>query len=200
MKKHPLSKKTMIQHIFNSTSGISDNTPHREMWEEIAKQFGGRFTIKQTLSHVIEIHNIKIPHNKWIIEIAVSDTRPLRFKASFSSIVDFELTISRVDFFDRLLRSFGRPDFKLGWRNFDQHYLIKSNHPDLVKKILTTDIQKAILQHNIHSIAFRSDLKNETSGIYSVIQRNAGTKDEMIEMILMFKLLIDNLEESKTIR
>lgn len=195
------SNENNIQQILNSpTLGISDNFPNRTMWEEIAKKFEGKFNIKHTSSNVFEIHNITIPHKKWNIDISVSDTRPLKFKASFSSIIDFELTISWEDFFERILKKFGKPEIELGWNEFDQHYLIKSNHPYLVKKIFTLDIQKTILKYNINSIIFHTDSKNATSEILSVIQRNAGTKDEMIDLILMFKLLIDNLEESKIIR
>jgi hypothetical protein len=190
-----------FQQFLNSpTLGISDNFPNRTMWEEIAEKFEGKFNINHTYSNVFEIHNITIPHKKWTINISVSDTRPLKFQASFVSIIDFELTISWEDFIERIFKKFGKPEIELGWDEFDRHYLIKSNHPDLVKKIFTLDIQKVILKHNINSIIYQTNYRNGTSEILSVIQRNAGSKDVMIELILMFKLLIDYLEESRIIR
>ncbi|MBP1664477.1 MAG: hypothetical protein H6Q19_1617 [Bacteroidetes bacterium] len=195
------TKKNNFQQLSNSpTHGISDNFPNRKMWEEIAEKFNGKFNIKHTSGNVFEIHNITIPHKKWTINISVSDTRPLKFQVSFDSIIDFEITISWEDLFERILKKLGKPEIELGWDDFDKHYLIKSNHPDLVKKIFTLDIQKIILKHNINSIVYQTDSKNGTSEILSVIQTNAGSKDEMIELIVVFKLIIDNLDELKIIR
>ena len=78
------------------------------MWENIARKFEGKFNIKYTSSNLFEIHNITIPHKKWNIDISVSDTNPLKFKSSFSSIIDFELTISWEDFIEtRILQPLG---------------------------------------------------------------------------------------------
>jgi len=170
------------------------------MWKEIAKELNGEFKIKFNSGHVLEIHNISIPHKKWNINISVSDSRPLKFQISFSSSQDFELLLSWEDFIERILKKFRKPEIELGWREFDKHYLIKSNRSDLVKKTITKEIQKTLIKHNIYSISFQTNPGSRTAELISVIQRRAGNKEMIFELIEMYKLLIDNLERSRIIK
>jgi len=182
------------------TFGITDNFPKREMWKEIASKFKGDFKIKHTSGHDLEIHNISIPHKKWIIEISVSDSRPLKFQISFDSSQDFELTLSLEDFLEKIFKKFRKPEIELGWKEFDSRYLIKSNRSDLVKKTISTEIQKSLLKHDVYSLAYRTNSKSKKAELISVIQRRVGSKEMNIELINMFTLLIDNLEKARIIK
>lgn len=191
----------MIQTNNNGPSlGYSDNFPKREMWQEIAKKLNGEFKIKFNSGQELEIHNISIPYKKWNIEISVSDTRPLKFQISFSSSQDFELILSWKDFIDRILKKFSKSEIELGWKEFDKHYLIKSNRSDLVKQAISKEIQETLLKHNVYSISYQTDISTGTSELVSVIQRNAGDKEMIFELIEMYKLLIDNLEKLRIIK
>ena len=199
-----MSKKkdeNIIQTIIKGPSlGYSDNFPKREMWKEIAKELNGEFKIKFSSGHVLEIHNISIPHKKWNINISVSDSRPLKFQISFSSSQDFELLLSWEDFIERILKKFRKPEIELGWKEFDKHYLIKSNRSDLVKKTITKEIQKTLIKHNIYSISYQTNPGSRTAKLISVIQRRTGNKEMIFELIEMYKLLIDNLEKTRKIK
>ncbi len=199
-----MSKKkdeNLIQTTMKGPSlGYSDNFPKRAMWKEIAKELNGEFKIKSTSGHVLEIHNISIPHKKWNINISVSDSRPLKFQVSFSSSQDFKLLLSWEDFIERILKKFRKPEIELGWKEFDKHYLIKSNRSDLVKKTITKEIQKTLIKHNIYSISYQTNPKSGTAELISVIQRRAGNKEMIFELIEMYKSLIDNLERSRIIK
>ena len=180
--------------------GYTNNLPKREMWKEIAEELKGEFKIKHNAGHELESHNISIPHKKWVIEISVSDSRPLKFQISFTASQDFDLVLSLEDIIERIFKVFRKPEIELGWKEFDKHYLIKSNRSDLVKKVITTEVQKSMLKHNVYSLLYRTDLKSRTAELISVIQRRAGKKEMMLELIEMFKLLIDNFEESRIIK
>jgi hypothetical protein len=194
-------KGNINQSIIKGPSlGFTDNFPKREMWMEIVKELNGEFKIKHNSGNAIEIHNVSIPYKKWNIKISVSDSRPLKFNISFSSGQDFELTLSWEDFFDRIIKKFGKPEIELGWKEFDNHYLIKSNRSDLVKQILTKEIQKTLLKYNIYSISYQTDSVTRTAELISVIQRNAGNKEMILELIETYKLLIDNLEKIRIIK
>jgi len=196
-----MTKETKNQPIIKGPSlGYTDNLPKREMWKGIAKELNGEFKIKYNSGHELEIHNISIPHKKWNINISVSDSRPLKFQISFSSSQDFKLIISWEDFIDRIIKKFSKPEIELGWKEFDKHYLIKSNRSDLVKKTITKEIQKTLLKHDVYSISYQTDLKSRTAELVSVIQRRAGNKEMIFELIEMYKLLIDNLEKSRIIK
>ena len=193
--------KSINQSIIKGpTYGYTDNFPKREMWKEIAKELNGEFKIKHNSEHALEIHNISIPYKKWNINISVSDTRPMKFQISFSSSQDFKLTLSWEDFIDRIIKKFSKPEVQLGWKEFDNHYLIKSNRSDLVKKTITKEIQKTLLRHNVNSISYQTDSSKRTAELISVIQRRAGNKEMIIELIDMYKTLIDNFEKSRIIK
>ena len=199
MKKE--DKENIIKALIKGPSyGYTDNFPKREMWKEIAKELKGEFKINFNSGQELEIHTISIPYKKWTIKISVSDSRPLKFQVSFSSSQDFELILSWEDFIERILKKFGKPEIELGWKDFDKHYLIKSNRTDLVKTTITKEIQKALLRNNVYSISYQTDLNTETAELISVIQMKAGEKKMIFELIEMYKLLIDNLEKSRIIK
>ncbi|OQX80826.1 MAG: hypothetical protein B6D64_02765 [Bacteroidetes bacterium 4484_276] len=193
--------ENIIQTIIKGPSlGYTDNFPKREMWKEIANELNGELKIKHNSGYELEIHNISIPYKKWNINISVSDSRPLKFQVSFSSGQDFELIISWEDFIDRIIKKFSKPEIELGWKEFDKRYLIKSNRSDLVKRTITKEIQKTLLKHNVYSISYQTDPAIKSAELISVIQRRAGNKEMIFELIEMYKLLIDNLEKSKIIK
>jgi hypothetical protein len=192
-------EKIILSILKGPTSGYNDNFPKREMWEEIVKELNGEFKIKLNAGNVLETHNITIPHKKWQINISVSDSRPLKFDILFSASQDFELVLSWEDFIDRITKKFGKPEIELGWKEFDNHYLIKSNRSDLVKQILSREIQKTLLKYNVFSISYQTDPVKRTSELLSVIQRDAGNKAMILELVETYKLLIDNLEKARII-
>lgn len=196
-KENPKKQKLSITK--GPSMGYSDNLPKRQMWEEIAKKYNGEFKIKRSAGNELEIHFTTIPHKKWEIGISVSDSRPLKFMIEFSSSQNFKLTLSWEDFIERVIRKFSKPRIQVGWQKFDKQYLIKSNRSDLVKKIITKEIQEVLLKYNVYSISYQTDSSEKTSELISVIQKQAGNKEMIYELIDMFKLLIDNLEKSKII-
>ena len=181
------------------TFGIADNFPNRHMWKEIAEERKGEFKITHDPGRTYEIHTVSIPYKKWSIVITVSDARPLRFLVAFSSLQDFNLTISWEDFIEKIIKKFGKPEIEVGWKEFDDRYLIKTNHSDTAKRILSKDIQKALLKHNVNSVTYHTDKKTHTAELRSLIQRHAGNREMINELIGMHEALIDNLESSKTI-
>ncbi len=194
-------KANIFQSILNKpTLGYTDNFSKREMWKEIAKELNGEFKIKHNSGNEIEIHDVSIPYKKWNIRISVSDSRPLKFNVSFSYSQNFELLLSEEDFFDRIFKKFTKPEIELGWKEFDRHYLIKSNRSDLVKQIISREIQETLLKFNIYSVSFQFDSQSGKAELLSVIQRDAGNKEMIIELIDTFKHLIDKMEKSGIIK
>jgi len=191
----------IFQKVINGPSqGYTDNFPKREMWREIVKLYNGEFKIGSNAGHVIEYHKIMIPHKDWKINISVSDTRPLKFQASFVSHQDFDFIISWEDFLEKIMKKFGKKEIELGWKEFDNHYMIECNRSDLIKKTFTKEIQEGILKHNIYSISYQTDSESKKSELLSVIQRQGGNKELNIELIELYKALIDNLHKSRIIK
>lgn len=186
--------------ISGPSLGVTDVSVKREMWKAIAKEMHGEFHIRKTPGHEIEMHNISIPYKKWTIEISVSDTKPLKFHIRFTSHQLFELELSQEDFIEKIRKKFGAPDIELGAKEFDNHYLIKSDKPHVVKELLTKEIQNIFLKYNIYSLTYHSEKNSTVSELTSIIQKLPGNKEMILDLIGMFRLLTDHLEKAKIIR
>ena len=179
--------------------GYTSNFHKREMWKEIAKSFNGEFKVKFDSGRTYEMHHITIPHKKWLINITVSDTRPLKFQVLFTSRMEFDIELSLSDFIDKILIKLNKQAIKLGSQEFDKHYLIRSSKSDLAKQLMTPKIQKAILDSNLFSISYKTSPKSQKAELMSLIQRSADDKDSIIGLIQMHQDLIDRLSEMKII-
>ena len=194
------NNENKLKKIITSPSfGVTDVSVKREIWKEIADEMNGEFHIRKTTSHDIEMHNIFIPYKKWKIEISVSDIKPLKFHVQFTSHQLFELELSWEDLIEKIRKKFGASDVELGSKEFDHHYIIKSDRPYVVKELLTMDIQKIFLKYNIYSLTYHSEKKTTSSELTSIIQKVPGNKEMIMELISTFKLLIDHLEKARII-
>ncbi|MBT3424305.1 MAG: hypothetical protein HN431_16000 [Bacteroidetes bacterium] len=180
--------------------GYTDNYSKRNLWEEIAGFYKGEFNIKFNSGHELEIHNTIIPYKKWKLYISVSDTRPLKIRIPFISNQDFELIVSWEDFIEKIIKYFRNRDMKTGWSEFDNRYLIKSSNNALSRKILNIDVQKAILKHNIYSLAYQTNKKTSKSELLCVISRRVGDLESIKEIIDLHLLLIDIFEDGRIIK
>lgn len=180
--------------------GYQDVSRKRALWEEIALEQKGEFKITFNSGRELEIHHLIIPYKNHMINLSVSDTHPLKFQLSFASIQDFELVLGWKDFLESLLEKFRKSRIKTGWKEFDTHYVINSNRPDFVRRVLTKEIQQVFLRCNIYSLSYQTDSKTRNAGLISIIQMQVGDKNMIRELIEAFKLLIDHLEKTKIVR
>jgi len=198
--KEEKEEESLLKQVLQTPSfGYTDNFPKRDMWKELAKFYNGEFKIKFNSGCELEIHQITIPYKKWTIHISVSDTRPMKFQMDFKSRLDFDLLLSWEDFIERILKKFGEPEIEVDSYDFDKRYLIKSSQPDLLKRLLTKEIQEAFLENNIYSVAYKTNSESNKAEWLSVIQRKAGNKDFIMGLIDLHMLVIDRLEELKII-
>jgi hypothetical protein len=193
-------KKNTIKKILNGPSlGYIDAFQNREMWDEIAKELNGEFKIHLTSSNMLESHTLSVPYKKWEIILSISDTKPLKIAISFATHTDFDMVFGLEDFTDKIMKKLGRREITLGWNLFDNQYLINSKKADLLRSVITTSIQKQMLKHNIYSVSYQTDMKNNSAVLTSVIQRNTGSKEMILELIDLFKEFIDSLKKLKII-
>lgn len=83
--------------------------------------------------------------------------------------------------------------------DFDNRYLIKSSQTDLLKRLLTKEIQEAFLENNLCSVAYKTNTEVQKAEWLSVIQRKAGDKNFIVGLIDLHVLVIDRLKELKII-
>lgn len=195
------NKDNRLKQIFvTRTHGYLDISLKRDLFNELSKSFNGEFTRKHTSDNVLETLNISIPYKNRIIEISESDTRPLKFQISSDSLQAFELLISWKDIFDKILKKIRGPHIEVGMKDFDDHYLIKSNRSDLAKKLISVEIQNYLLKYNVYSISIATNLKSNKTNLISVISRTLDDKKSYEDMIMLHQLLIDNLDKQNIIK
>lgn len=199
MKKK--QEESLIETIIKGPSlGYTDVFPKRSMWQEVAEELNGEFKIQLTAGNSLELHKVTFPHKKWTLQITATDTKPMKVQATFQSAQNFELTLSWEDFIERVLKKFSKPEVQVGSKEFDKRYLIKTNRNELIKRILSKDIQDTLLKYNVYSISYQTNIEKREAVLVSVIQRQIGCKHMILELADMYKKLVDALERLKVIR
>lgn len=69
-----------------------------------------------------------------------------RFMSSLKSFDDFRFSLHRQDLLDGIGKLFGMEDIKIGSPEFDKNIVIKSNHPDRIKDILSSIQIREVIQ------------------------------------------------------
>ncbi len=183
-------KKTFV----NQTHGYLDISLKRELWREVSNDFKGKFIISQTSGNEIEILKIFIPYRNFEIKLTESDTKPLKFEISFSTAKDYELLICFEDTIEKIMKRLGEKEVELGIDKFDNKYIIKSQDPEITKKLLTQEIIDNFINFNIYSLSYTSDIKNQTSSLITVISRTVEEKSILEGLIRLHMNIIDNLK------
>jgi hypothetical protein len=190
-KDDGIIKRAFITH----TDRYLDVFPKREIWREIAKDFNGTFKIGHTSSNVLEILRIYIPYKNWEIKLSESDTRPLKFEIDFIPKIDYDLTIGLEDTIERIIKRFGKGEIELGYKDFDEHYIIKGKNPGKTIQLFTHEIIVGFLKYNVYSFAYSINKKKQTSQLISVISRVVDDKDTLVNLILLHQRIVDRLED-----
>jgi len=195
------NKDSRLNEIYvTRTNGFLDVSQKKEIFNELSKSFNGKFTIKHTSDYTLEILNVSIPFKNRSIEMTESDTRPLRFQASFDAIQNFNLLISPKEILDRIIEKFVKPKIELGQKDFDNHFVIKSNRSDLTKMVISNEIQNYLIKYNVYSVSVETDQKLKKINLLSVIGRTLDDKKSYEDMITLHQLLIDGLDREKIIK
>lgn len=190
-----MEDKDKAAHFTNSL-GYTDVFSKRQIWRDIAAEFNGEFKVYHSSSKSLEKHVTRIPYDKWVIEISASDTRPLKFKMNFDLSNDFEIYISWEDLIDKIKKKFGKVEPQTGNAEFDKRYFINTKQTDIFYKVFTPDIQATMLKYNVYLFSFVKDEKTNSAEMLSVIQRQIGQKEMIVEIIGMFMKVIDNLKSA----
>jgi hypothetical protein len=69
-----------------------------------------------------------------------------RFMSPLKSFDDFRFSLHRQDLLDGIGKLFGIEDIKIGSPEFDKNIVVKSNHPDRIKDILSSAQIRDVIQ------------------------------------------------------
>ena len=201
MDEKSKNKTNTSNEIFIKGQTYKDVFSKKDLWERLAVLYKGKFTIKQTISKDINSFQLEIPYKNHILVLTETDTKPLKFETEFKLNQEFRFNISWEDGLERILKLFGKQDIEIGDKEFDKKYLIQSNDPELVSKLLTSEqIKQAMLKHNIYLLNLEYSRKNKSHKLMTVKDRNTQKIDIMIELIKFEFSIIDFFIDEKILR
>jgi len=190
----------VFKEIFIKGQIYKDVYSKKDLWQELADLFKGKFKIKQTISKDINSLELEIQYKNHKLLLTETDTKPLKFEIELSLNQKFEFNISWEDSVERILKLFGQQDIKTGDKEFDKKYLIQSNNPDLTSKFLNSgQLKQTILKHNIYLLNLEYSEKNESYKLMTVKDRNTKNKEIIIELINFEFRIIDFFINNKII-
>ncbi len=179
------------------THGYLNVSPKRNLFVEIAEEFGGKSFVRHNSGYELMQLGIIIPYKKWNIELTESDTRPLMFMIEFASTIDFKFVIGWEDLVEKVLKKRGKREIEIGQVEFDKHYMIESNDSEFVKKVFIKEVRDTFLKFNIYFISCIKDKSSEEYCIRTVISRTISEKKDYLELIQLHINILKNLEKNK---
>ena len=190
---------SLIKSLTNSTQGYLDVFPKRDLWRQISKEFNGEFKVSHNSGNEIEILRLNIPYKNHEIVMTESDTRPLRFEIEFNNKVDYKLTVGWEDSIEKLLKKIGKREIEIGNKEFDNHYLIRSQDKDKTTKLFSQEIVDYLLKYNVYSIIYSTNSRKGISKFSSTISRTIDKKSAYQDLVNMHFRLIDKFIEINVI-
>lgn len=205
MRENPKHKTkdgdvNICEEIFIKGQVYKDVFSKKDLWTELAELYDGEFKLKQTISKDINSLRLEIPYKNHIIVLTETDTKPLKLESELKLNRKIEFNISWEDSFVWILKFFGKQYIKVGDKEFDKKYLIQSNAPELISKLLSSEqIKQTILKHNIYLLNLEYSKKNKFHKLMIVKDRNTKNKGIMIELINFEFSIIDFFIDNKII-
>ncbi len=194
MKVKKPTDNILRQLFVTQTKGFVDVSAKQSFWTDFAKQTGGSFKVKQTVSRDLTLFNLIVPFENGQIEFNESDTHPFKVVCIINSDKNVDFTITQEDFADRFLKVFSNHDIEISNPDFDKKYLVKGSDKRIIKNILNADsIIPLILKTNIFSISCERESKQLK--IMGMVGRSVNSLNEMQDVYCLFKAIIDQIEK-----
>jgi len=175
-----------------------------KVWIEIAEELNGQLQFGDYLQANVkagiitakieyEFKGYKIEIHQGIFERGKGgfDFNPIIIQSEIESRFDFDLTIWRMDFFDRL---FGANRIRTGYRAFDKKIWVKSTSKAAITKFFSNEkIRNELLADKM--IHLHIDNKEEKWGVILKIFRAPGKIKTIEHAIFFFESIITQLEK-----
>ncbi len=192
--------KNIFNELFIKDQTFKNVLGKKDLWEELSAMYEGKFTIRQSVSKDTNSFRLEISYRNQNIVLTESDTKPLRFETELPLTTKFEFSISRKDAIERILELFGKQDIKVGDKAFDKKYIVGSNKPEWVSRMLRYErMATKLLKHNIYLLSLQYEPKKDIQRLLMVKDRTTNEKSVMSELIDLQFSIIDFLYAEKLI-
>lgn len=123
--------------------------PKEAIWSQIAEDIGGNYEHGGLWKNDVlryRTGNWEITLDTYTISTGQSMTTFTRMRAPFVSQTGFRFTVYPEGFLAAIGKFFGLQDLEIGDAFFDKRYLVKSNDPALVRRLLSDAELKPLIQ------------------------------------------------------
>ena len=191
----------MLEELVIKEQTYKDVISKVDIWQELESAFSGKLVVKKSKVDRLTTMVLSIPHGSHMIVVTESDTKPLKFESEFQLNTKFEFVLGPEDGIERILKFFGKQDVIIGNRDFDKKYMVQSNSPILIKKVLhPAQINQGIIKHKLSSISLQWQRKGELSKLLIVKDRNTSKKEVISGIIDLMRSLIDSMVKNQIIK
>ena len=188
---------------------MSKNTSN--FWQEYALTAGGNFTegiAWHSDKAIIEYKQLNIVLDNYRVCSGKYSTGMTRAYASFSSTDNFQFTIRKAGFKDKIESFLGYQDIEIGRIDFDENFTVQSNNEFKTKKLLQNqNIRKSIQALNEINLQigdqhgfWEEQLPNNELEISCFIDGETEDFEELNKMQIVIKQVIDQLYEMGSIK
>lgn len=178
--------------------GYGDVNKKKESWKSFSDSIAAKFSIKLSASNSLESLFLNFAHNGVEIQFSESDTRPLKVTFSVIAKSKCEISISREDFIEKCLKMAHLcKEIEVGNKEFDDLYLIKGNDDNVLRKLLTDDIQALMLKTQIYTLYSSYNSETKKIDFTSTINRRVSEIEELTDVHALTCLLVEKLKELK---
>lgn len=173
-----------------------------ETYKLMAEKYNGKFKHIMTKGPAIidPVNNkarrfeLKIPLKGSNMIFSTSEHHHFKMEYIFRKQMDFELHIYPEDYIEKISKLFGMKELEIGNREFDNKYIIKTNHPDAAAIILDQTVQKFMNRFKLYSFYLSSEEGSKLM-IMPVIQE--GNPEELDAFIIFCGHLVSLIIETK---
>jgi hypothetical protein len=191
----------MFKELFIKDQTYKDVIKKIEVWQDLESTYTGKLRIKRTRTDHLITLILNVPYKDHEIILTESDTKPLKFEVEFQLNIDFEFVLGPEDSIERISKVFGKQDVMIGNAEFDKKYMIQSNNPELVKRVLhPISINQGILKHKLSSISLQNQKKTGLSKLLLVKDRNTKSGEVVSNIIQLMCTIIDSMDKNQIIK
>ena len=155
----------------------------KEAW----KQFSNEIQAKYVKGGILKSDRIEATFQNWQIvydtahiPMGAAILRHLRIRTPFKAKSDFQFSISKKSFLDKIVEKFGNSNIETGNSHIDDNFVIKSNSAEKIKLLLSNEALVSLLLE-------KSDSHFEISNGYKSIGQQFPKDCDGLSLVVLFE-------------
>lgn len=172
------------------------------IWQQFSNDIGGVLTTTDLHDKI----QVKVSFSHWTIVFDIhpsertSGSTLTRARATFLSKDDFLFTIYQQDIFSEIAKFFGMQDIEIGYPDFDNTFVIKTNNPRQIKALFKNElIRQTLIKYPYvyfdirKNEGFLSD--NFPKGVLELYLHVVGVVLDIKELQAFYQLFVETLKQ-----